>query len=73
MSCSPKSCLIDHTFASIRNLRPSTINGALVNSSYVYCHSHVNCPNVPVVTNNMPLDENTKENFKIIHAEKHVD
>lgn len=47
--------IIQHTFASMRNLLPWTMNGSLVNSSKLYCHSHVSCPNVPFVTNNTPL------------------
>lgn len=36
------------------------MNGSLVNSSKLYCHSQVSCPNVPFVTNNTPL-KNKKE------------
>lgn len=43
------------SFASMRNLLPWTMNGSLVNSSKLYCHSHVSCPNVPFVTNSTPL------------------
>lgn len=54
------------SFASMRNLFPWTMNGSLVNSSKVYCHSHVSCPNVPFVTNNTPLEEGEET----IHFEK---
>lgn len=37
------------------------MNGSLVNSSKLYCHSQVSCPNVPFVTNNTPLRKRKKE------------